>query len=87
MIQRLGNAPVWMVLTPREVEAVKATNVRADDMRPAAILLRKVQDRLDARGELELSDDEVTACDRATKDWRNGFVKAFLAVCAAAGRH
>lgn len=77
----------WMILTPREVEAVRRPKVPADDVRPAAIMLRKVQRLLDARGELELSDDDLAAIERASKDWRTGYGDAFAAVLSAAGRH
>jgi hypothetical protein len=77
----------WMILTPREAEAVKAVRVDGADMRIDALLMRMVQEKLDSRNELELSNDDMARVERAAKNWRTGFAKAFEAVLAAAGRH
>lgn len=77
----------WMILTPREAETVRRARVDGADMRIDAIVLRKVQDDLDSRNELEMSDDDLARVERGSKNWRTGFADAFKAVLAAAGRH
>ena len=75
----------WMMLTPRQLEAVR-TSVGADDARPNAVLLRRVQGLV--RGdELELTDAELNAVQAAARDYRGGFEKAFQAVLGAWARH
>jgi hypothetical protein len=73
----------WMLLTPREVELVQ---------RPAtgegghAVLLRLIQRKLEASGELNLEDRELEAVRMCARNWRHGYEPQFRAILAAAHR-
>jgi len=77
-------ADVWLMLTPRELEAVQQAAGDAGN----GPLLREVQAGLEAvTGELTLSRGLLARVVLARRDWRGGHQTAFTAVLEAAARH
>lgn len=77
----------WMMLTPRELEAI-TQQVPADiDTTDNAAVLRMVQAKIVNKDELELTDQELQRVRVAAGRYRHGFEKAFKAVLSAYSRH
>lgn len=79
---------LWMMLTPREAEAITTAALPAETENGRILALLK--GRLKTRGldsEIELSGRELIDVQLAAKRWREGGEKAFRAVLQAAERH
>lgn len=75
----------WMILMPSEAEKVRDALSAA--RHPDVELLRKATLTLDARNELDVSDDVLARIERRSKDWRSPCYAAFRAILSASDRH
>lgn len=75
----------WLVLTVREQDRVRVRIPEGSKMRNVE-LLRRLQAKLDRRGELTLTAEELRAVKAAYRDWRGGYQEAFAAILDALGR-
>jgi hypothetical protein len=76
----------WIMLMPRETEAITAATLSDHDDRPNTVLLRTLREKL-KDGEIELTHKELREVEAARRNWRGGHERAFDAVLAAAKRH
>ena len=80
----------WMMLKPRELDAVKDAVIRAKRL-PEDSNMRAFWEKVIAanlkRDELIVSRFLMPAIAQASKDWKSGFHVGFKAILSAADRH
>lgn len=80
----------WMILNPRELDAVKDAVIRAKRL-PEASTMRQfwtvVEIALTRGDELELHKSHIASARQAAPDWKSGFQAGFRAILSAADRH
>lgn len=75
----------WLLLTAKETSDL-AMRVGPGDT-PQKQLLRTLQGRVKANGELELTRVELMCAKTFARDYRSGYDRAFKAIAQAADRH
>lgn len=76
---------IWVLLTPREEEAIMQP-VPPTAKGYNAETVRMVQAKID-RHELELTEEEYQRVRRSRRDWKGGYERTLQAVLDAAARH
>jgi formiminotetrahydrofolate cyclodeaminase len=77
---------MWMLLTPREAEAVQGASAKGANGAALAMVKGKLRP-MGPDTELDLTLDELLAVREAAYNWADGGEKAFRAILAARDRH